>query len=114
MAKFSIYSQSLLIGHSSLESGDAPMGVAFGAFEPAAGYEKVQEFCKANRADQSSLQLSVKTESGQFIPCAGIGILDFSEEPALSCIEVNVLGIPYPLYEKLFPQHVQAYEQQFK
>ena len=114
MAKFSIYSQDLLIGHSLLESGDAPMGVALGAFEPALGYEKVQEFCKANLADQSSLQLSVKTESGKVIPCAGVGILDCSEEPALSYIEVNVLGIPYPLYEQLFPQHVQAYEQQLK
>jgi hypothetical protein len=114
MAKFSIYSQGLLIGHSLLESGDAPMGVALGAFKPAPGYETVQEFCKANPTDQSSLQLTVQTESGQVIPCAGVGILDFSEEPALSCIEVNVLGIPYPLYEQLFPQHVHAYEQQLK
>ena len=114
MAKFSIHSQGLLIGHSLLESGDAPIGVAFGAFEPAPGYAKIQELCKANPADQSSLQLSVQTESGQVIPCTGVGILEFSEEHALPCIEVNVLGIPYPLYEQLFPQHVHAYGQQFK
>ena len=29
-------------------------------------------------------------------------------------IEVTVLGIGYPLYAELFPQHVNAYEKQFK
>lgn len=34
MARFSVYSGLILVGYSSLESGDPPMGVVFGQFEP--------------------------------------------------------------------------------
>ena len=55
MARFSIYSGMMLVGYSSLESGDPPMGVAFGQFEPTAGYLAIQNECRTNHADQSGL-----------------------------------------------------------
>lgn len=112
MAKFAVYSGNVLVGYSELESGDAPMGVAFGVFEPLSAYSKIQTECSLNHIDQSHLQLSIQTEAGVAIPCDGVGILDSSAESDPSDIEVNILGIPYPLYEELFPQHVEKYDNQ--
>lgn len=112
MAKFSVYSGNLLVGHSYLEQGDAPMGVAFGVFDPVEGYAEIQYECANNHADQSALNLSVRTETGAVIPCQGVSVLDYSAEFELPSIEINVMGIPYPRYGELFPQHLEAYQRQ--
>lgn len=114
MAKFAVYAREVLVGHSMLESGDAPMGVAFGAFVPSEAYSQIQRECMTNHTDQSVLGLSVQTEAGVVIPCAGVGILDYSAEIEPPYIEVNLLGVPYPLYGELFPEHVANYERQFR
>lgn len=101
MARFSVYSGAILVGHSALENRDPPMGVAFGQFEPADGYRLIQSECRANHFDQSALALTVETLEGQVIPCAGVAILDCSDEHQADCIEVNVLGIPHPFYAYL-------------
>ena len=113
MPQFAIYAQEVLVGHSMLEHGDPPMGVAFGVFVPNAAYATIQRECQTNHADQSALDLSAQTESGTRISCAGVGILDYSAELDPPYVEVNVLGIPYPLYGELFPHHVALYDQQF-
>jgi hypothetical protein len=113
MSQFAIYAQEVLVGHSLLEHGDPPMGVAFGVFIPNAAYTTIQRECQTNHADQSSLHLRVQTESGTQIPCVGVGILDYSTELDPPYVEVNVLGISYPLYGELFPHHVARYDQQF-
>ena len=107
MAEFAVYAKELLVGHSMLELGDAPMGVVFGVFLPTQAYVEIRRECQTNHADQSGLHLSMRTQSGLIIPCAGVAILDCSSEVE-SPAEVNVLGIPYPLYGELFPEHVQA------
>jgi hypothetical protein len=114
MAKYAVYSRSEVVGYSELESGDSPMGVAFGAFTPSNAYITIQRECLTNHTNQSELGLSVRTEAGVVIPCSGVSILDYSAEADSSCIEVNVLGIPSALYEELFPEHVAAYARQFK
>jgi hypothetical protein len=114
MAQFSIYASESLVGYSMLEHGDPPMGVAFGVFNPAGAYSEIQRECQTNHSDQSSLHLSVRTESGAEIPCVGVGILDYSAEIDPPYIEINVLGIPYPLYGELFTSHVARYEEQFR
>ncbi len=113
MTKFSVYSNDVLVGHSALELGDAPMGVAFGVFHPIALYEAIRGECSTNHQDQSNLHLTVRTEAGLPVPCVGVGILDYSIEAGEPYIEVNVLGISYPLYEELFPEHVASYKHQF-
>lgn len=110
MAQFAVYSEDLLVGHSDLEQGDAPMGVAFGVFKPTGSYGEIREICVANHTDQAALKLSVRTGSGVVIPCEGVGILEYQATGEASYIEVNVLGIPYPLYEKIFPEHVASYD----
>lgn len=113
---FEIYAKNTLVGHSALELGDPPMGVAFGTFVAADRYREIRSQCQTNHADQSGLALSVKTQAGQLVPCAGVAILDYThqvEDDDPAYVEVNVLGIPYPLYGELFPEHVAGYEQQF-
>lgn len=113
MERFEVYSNDVLVGHSILESGDPPMGVAFGEFLPNAAYSGIEGECKTNHADQSALRLSVRTSTGVEVECVGVGILDYSAEIDPPYVEVNVLGIPYPLYGELLPHHVARYEQQF-
>ncbi|WP_256346638.1 hypothetical protein [Pseudomonas gingeri] len=113
MMRFSIYSGSVLVGYSALESGDFSMGVAFGVFEPADGYAGIQSECRTNHRDQSALKLSVQTRTGEAIPCVGVGILDYTEDLMSPCIEVNILGVPHTVYGELFPEHVAEHERQF-
>ena len=113
MATFAVFAGDLLVGHSQLEFGDAPMGVAFGVFVPVEAYAQIRDECRTNHADQTALGLTVKTEAGVTVSCAGVSVLEEppgAEEP---CIELNVLGVPYPLYGELFPHHVASYERQF-
>ena len=112
MAIFSVYARDHLIGHSRLEGGDPPMGVAFGALEPTPDYASVKAACIASQGDQAHLGWFVCTDAGVRIECAGVGILDcdVDGEPP----EVNVLGIASPPYAELFPEHVAAYEKLFK
>jgi len=113
MMRFSIYSGSVLVGYSALESGDPSMGVAFGELEPADGYLGIQSECRTNHSDQSALNLSVQTRTGSVIPCAGVGILDYTEELMSPYIEVNILGVPNATYRELFPNQVAKNERQF-
>jgi hypothetical protein len=114
LMKFTIYARDQLVGHSSLENGDPPMGVAFGVFEALPAYDNIRQECCSNHADQSLLNLSARAPDGTVIPCIGIAILDYSKELDEAYVEVNLLGIGYPLYGELFPQHVARYESQFK
>lgn len=114
MPSFAVYCANTLVGYSDLESGDPPMGVAFGRFIPADGYRAIQNQCIENHTDQTALRLTVRTPQNETIQCAGVGILDYSRETGEEFIELNVLGISYPPYEQLFPHHVVRYEQQFK
>lgn len=90
------------------------MGVAFGKFIPSDGYQSIRRQCIENHTDQTALNLLVRTSSNEEVICAGVGILDYSEQMGEDLIELNVLGISYPPYEQLFPGHVARYEQQFK
>jgi hypothetical protein len=91
------------------------MGVAFGKFVAADGYREIQHECQANHVDQSGLALTVRTPAETLIPCTGVAILDYSndapEGEQEEWVEVSVLGIPYPLYGELFPEHVARYEE---
>jgi hypothetical protein len=109
MSEFRVYSGATLVGTSNLEHGDPPVGVVFGRFFPAAAYASIQAECASNGEDQTNLHLSVAAPSGEIIQCAGVGILDGGDD-----IEVNVLGISYPSYAELFPQHVAQYEASLK
>lgn len=106
---------STLIGHSRLEAGDPPMGVAFGRFLPLPAYASIKaEVVAARGRDQAHLNISVRLSNGAVLPAqGGVQLLDYSASFGDEGLEVEVLGIDYPLYQELFPAHVAAYENQF-
>ena len=114
MAIFEVFFGTTLVGYSRLERGDPPMGVAFGLFIPSNAYRAIQQQCIENHADQTALNLTLRTPTHEVIPCASVAILDASPDFGEEGIELNVLGIPYPLYGELFPEHVARYEQLFR
>jgi hypothetical protein len=116
MPRFEVLAGEILVGYSELESGDAPMGVATGVLLPTAGYSFVQADLVATReSSQAHLNLAVRLFGGEELPSAGgVHITDYSVELGIEDgIEVAVLGIGYPLYEELFPEHVAAYRAKF-
>ncbi|WP_139015209.1 hypothetical protein [Xanthomonas cannabis] len=116
MHRFEILANSVLIGHTAFESGDPPMGVAFGRFFPIAAYETVQPaIIQREGREVEGMDFAVRIASdGRVIECLAVAITDCSAEFGAEGLEVAVLGIGYPLYAELFPQHVAAYEHQFK
>jgi len=113
--RFSIYNGDALIGWSDFESGDAPMGVAFGKSIPAPGYEAIRSVVVDLRGkDDGVLRLSARLADGTVLDAiGGVHIEDHSDELGEDGREVAALGIGYPSYETLFPEHVAAYHRQF-
>ena len=113
--RFNIYSGESLIGWSELELGDPPMGVAFGNFIPAPGYDTIRSTIVNPRGQgEDVLWLSARLADGTLLEAVGgVHIQDHSDEIGEDGREVAVLGIGYPLYEILFPEHVAAYHRQF-
>ena len=116
MPRFEVFSNTTAIGYSELESGDPPMGVAVGRFLPLPAYEAIQPMVVAARnSSQTHLALTVRTADGHAIPAqGGIQINDYSGELGPEDIEVEVLGIGYPLYEELFPRRYAEYAAGFR
>ena len=94
-----------------MEVGDPPMGVASGKFRPVPAYSVIRSECIAalGNGRWDHLSLSVMASDGRSLPAqGGVMILD-SHELKPGEAEVHVAGIPYPLYEQLFPKHVELY-----
>lgn len=115
MPRFEILAGSVLIGHSDLELGDPPMDVALGKFLPSPEYSTVQQSIVAARdGSQKHLSLRVRLTNGQEVQAeGGVQILDCFAEMGPDGLEVHALGIGYPLYAEIFPNHVAAYDAQF-
>jgi hypothetical protein len=116
MPRFEVYSESSLVGWSELEFGDPPMGIAVGKFIPAPAYEHIQAaVVQASGEGLPDLRLSVRITGGEVIQTVGgVHIADYSADLGAEGQEVSVLGISYPPYDLLFPEHVSSYERQFK
>ena len=113
--RFEIKLREETIGYSDLEFGDPPMGVAGGLLEPTAAYQSFQPYCIVNRGKWTpDSGLSAHIVGGAKLSCQCIVIEDDTAELAADGLRVEVMGIPYPLYEELFPGHVEAYRNQFK
>jgi hypothetical protein len=114
--RFEVLSESVVIGYSNLEAGDPAMGVAGGKFLPSPAYADIQPAVIAARNGlQSHLALTVRLVNSIELPArGGVVIEDYSTElGADDGLRVEVLGIGYPLYEELFPDHVAAYHAHF-
>ncbi|WOE77433.1 hypothetical protein RZO07_19140 [Pseudomonas protegens] len=114
MPRFEIFSNGQYIGWSDLEYGDPPMGVAFGVFVPGPGYSSIQEQVRAStQQDQRHFNFTVRMVGGEDIRASGAAIADDSADCGTDAIELVVLGIEYPDYGEIFPEHVERYERQF-
>ena len=113
MPHFQIHMNGRLIGHSELEYGDAPMGVAHGRFIPSPEYFEVQARIAGSYGDQAHLEFSAFSEDSTQVPCQAVAICDQSAELGPEEMYVELLGVPYPEYQAIFPHHVAAYERQF-
>ena len=110
MARFTVKMRNVTIGWSELETRDAGMGAASGAFRPGPGYELVQPvfrlFAEAQRngpaaspdqaklaryyAARDRLGLSLHTLDGALIPTEFIHIADFTAEHGPEALELQV------------------------
>ena len=115
MKRFEVLAGQTVVGHSDLELGDPPMGVAGGLFVPLPEYDEIRSLCIAAReSSQEHIGLSVRVPGAEALPTqGGVQILDYGSELGAEGMEVHACGIPYPLYGELFAQHVAAYDQQF-
>jgi len=115
-ALFSVFYKDDLIGHSRLEYGDPPMGVAQGRFIPL---ESFNNFRKSHVAiedkDQRRWQgFNIITENGEELECnLETSIIEYGNPKDPLDIEVVCHAIMKPNYTKLFPHHVAAYEASF-
>jgi hypothetical protein len=119
---FGIFHGDVLIGRSELESGDPPMGVAFGRFEPTDAFVALRNAMKPARdgagKEQSDMRYLVgicaRSTDGTALVCSHVEVCEYGEADNPLGWEVSCLGVEQPPYEELFPHHVKAYEQKFK
>jgi hypothetical protein len=118
-----IFRGATIIGHSALESGDPPMGVATGVFEPTARFLQIRDSWRPvvdgaghRHPDMRAWDgLSVRTPDGIEVECqGGVEVVEAGPADAPWGREVTCFCIPYPMYEQLFPAHVEAYRNAFR
>jgi hypothetical protein len=114
--RFEILAGDDIVGHSDLEFGDPPMGVAFGLFVPTSGYSSIVAACKGPAgSSQFHYALSARVVGGPVLTASGgVCISDYSDEFGPTGREVSVLGIADPSYRQLFPDQAAAYDKQFE
>jgi hypothetical protein len=123
-----LYANDELVGWAELTHTDPPMGCASGPFYPNDNYRKIQpiireynlydgtlgEVNEQKRIEAQDkidgLRLSVVTEDGETLdPLSGVNIVDFSEELDEDPYQIDVLGLQFDTYERLFPSAWQEY-----
>jgi hypothetical protein len=107
---FDIFHGDVLIGRSALESGDPPMGVAFGHFLPADAFFLLRSDMKPARDgagkechDRRHLAgVCAKTGEGIALVCSGVEVCEYGEADNPLGWEVVCLGIEHPLTKSCF------------
>jgi len=123
-----VHAKGILVGSAELIPTDPPMGCASGPFYPNDGYRKIQPIIREYHlydgtlgevngqkrleaeAKIDALLLSVITEDGEVLdPEVGVHISDYSEELDEDPYQLDVLGLPFDIYDRLFPLAWQEY-----
>jgi hypothetical protein len=131
--KCNLYANEELVGWAELINTDPPMGSVSGPFHPNDNYKKIQPIIREHhlydgtlgvvneqkrleaQAKIDALRLSVITEDGEALdPLSGVHIVDFSEELDEDPYQLDVLGLPFDIYDRLFPLAWQEYLDRFK
>ncbi len=119
---FGIFYSDVLIGRSELESGDPPMGIAFGRFEPTDAFAPLRNAMKPVRDSAGKEQrdarylegVCARTVDGIDLVCSLVEVSEYGEADTPIAWEVTCFGIAQPPYDELFPHHLKAYNDQFK
>jgi len=113
---FHIFHREKLIGKSALEDGDPPMGCAEGVVMPEEAFSEFQASIAPELDDDPAVTrwvgLSVRTEDGAEVECIDAVLLQYKFGDQKELV-IDVLGIPYPRYEELFPGRYAAYADSF-
>src|SRR5262245_39651029 len=128
MLRCYVYANRRLVGSAELIPTDPPMGCASGPFYPNDDYKEIQPIIREHnlydgtlgevneqkrteaQAKIDALLLSVITEDGEALdPLSGVHIVDFSEELDEDPYQLDVLGLPFDIYDRLFPLAWQEY-----
>jgi hypothetical protein len=123
-----LYANEELVGWAELISADPPMGRVSGPFYPNDSYKKIQPFIREShlydgslgevneqkrieaQAKIDALRLYVITEAGEVLdPEVGVHIADFSEELDEDPYQLDVIGLPFDIFDRLFPLAWQEY-----
>jgi hypothetical protein len=123
-----LYSNEELVGWADLNNTDPPMGLASGPFYPNDSYRRIQPVIREYhlydgtlgevdgqkrmeaQAKIDALRLSVITEDGEVLdPAGGVHIADFSEELAEDPYQLDVLGLSFDIFDRLFPLAWEEY-----
>ena len=119
---YSIHLDEKKIGITELEKADAAMGVVFGEIsfiDDSFDYSYFSNYCKRNsiKVDEYAEDKFISTQNisrlkvynDSEIEIKGIGAYVAGMDS--KGFEVNILGIPYPFYEKEFPKHIKEYNE---
>ncbi len=110
MPRFEVYGGDALIGWTDLESGDAPMGVALGRLVPSPAYAAFA----ASRTSEPPPVVTIRLTGGEYLTPHLVHIDDFSADLGPEGLQISALGISYPTYARLFPEHVRNYQLRIK
>lgn len=124
--RYDIFLDDKIIGTTELEKADATMGVVFGHIQfnnIISGYDFLKKYCLENNIElaedypedklistRTIENLKVINENGIEIKGIGNQISGMDGDE----FEIILEGVPYPFFEEEFPQHVKAYNEQFK
>lgn len=122
---YTILLDNMIIGTTSLEKADPPMGVVFGKIDfidITSGYDFFKTYCLANSIEMIAedfderliatayiLNLKVIDPNGIEIKGEGINVEGMDSD----IYDVTIVGVPYPFFEEEFPHHVKAYNDSF-
>ena len=117
-----IFYGDVLIGRSELESGDPPMGVAFGRFLPTDAFSPLRLAMKSARDSDGKERrdarhfagVHARTADGVALVCSHVEVSEYGEADNPLGWEVVCLGIEQPSYEELFPHRMKSYHDQFE
>lgn len=112
--QFQVSIGDVIVGESSLEHGDAPMGVAFGALNANSVFEQYRTQIDADGFVRAPESIRIRDQSGEDLTGQAISIQVFLMDDEPDELEVSILGMDSSDYERWFKHHIEAYEKQFR